>query len=63
MNEEVTFILDSAKEAMDSAMAHLDLQLQKVRAGKALAEISEVELGVVLPEEEILTPDQPTIGQ
>ncbi|PJA07150.1 MAG: ribosome recycling factor [Flavobacteriales bacterium CG_4_10_14_0_2_um_filter_32_8] len=35
MNEEVTFILDSAKEAMDSAMAHLDLQLQKVRAGKA----------------------------
>ena len=35
MNEEVTFILDSAKEAMDSAMAHLDMQLQKVRAGKA----------------------------
>ena len=37
--------------------------IKKVRAGKALAEISEVELGVVLPEEEILTPDQPTIGQ
>ncbi len=35
MNEEITFIIDSAKEAMDSALAHLDAQLQKVRAGKA----------------------------
>ena len=35
MNEDITFIIDSAKEAMDSALAHLDSQLQKVRAGKA----------------------------
>lgn len=35
MNEEIKFILDSTKEAMDSAMTHLDNQLQKIRAGKA----------------------------
>ncbi len=35
MNEEVSFIIDSAKEAMENAMLHLDSQLQKIRAGKA----------------------------
>ncbi len=35
MNEEIQFILESTKEAMENAMSHLDLQLQKVRAGKA----------------------------
>jgi len=35
MNEEIQFILDGAKEAMDNAMEHLDSQLQKIRAGKA----------------------------
>ena len=35
MNEEIQFILDSAKEAMEGAMSHLDSQLQKIRAGKA----------------------------
>ncbi|MCB0410051.1 MAG: ribosome recycling factor [Flavobacteriales bacterium] len=35
MNEEIQFILDSAKESMQSAIAHLETQLQKVRAGKA----------------------------
>lgn len=35
MNEEIQFIIDSAKEAMESAMNHLDNQLQKIRAGKA----------------------------
>ena len=35
MNEEIDFILDGAKESMDNAMAHLDSQLQKIRAGKA----------------------------
>jgi len=35
MNEEIQFILDSAKEAMESAMTHLDGELQKIRAGKA----------------------------
>lgn len=35
MNEEIQFILDGAKESMDNAMAHLDSELQKIRAGKA----------------------------
>jgi len=35
MNEEIQFILDSAKEAMEAAMVHLEKQLQKIRAGKA----------------------------
>ncbi|MCC7333098.1 MAG: ribosome recycling factor [Flavobacteriales bacterium] len=35
MNEELQFILDSTKEAMNSAIEHLDKQLQKIRAGKA----------------------------
>ncbi len=35
MNEEIEFIMDTSKEAMESAMAHLDVQLQKIRAGKA----------------------------
>lgn len=35
MTEEIDFILDTAKEAMENAMEHLDKQLQKIRAGKA----------------------------
>lgn len=35
MNEEIQFILDTAKEAMENAILHLDSQLQKIRAGKA----------------------------
>ena len=35
MNEEIEFAIDTAKEAMDSAISHLDGQLQKIRAGKA----------------------------
>jgi len=35
MNEEIKFIIDSATEAMDSAMVHLDKELRKIRAGKA----------------------------
>lgn len=35
MNEEVQFILDSAKEAMDNAISHLNKQLANIRAGKA----------------------------
>ena len=35
MNEEIQFILDAAKEAMENAMIHLDSELQKIRAGKA----------------------------
>ena len=35
MTEDIQFIIDSTKEAMESAMNHLDNQLQKIRAGKA----------------------------
>ena len=35
MNEEVDFCLDSAKEGMDKAIIHFDLELLKIRAGRA----------------------------
>jgi ribosome recycling factor len=35
MNEELQFILDSAKEAMDAALKHLEKQFVNIRAGKA----------------------------
>lgn len=35
MNEEIKFILDSTKEAMDNAQKHLEKQLLNIRAGKA----------------------------
>ncbi len=35
MNEEITFILDAAKESMDAAMVHLEKEFIKIRAGKA----------------------------
>jgi len=35
MNEEVTFVIDSAKESMDAAISHLEKELVKIRAGKA----------------------------
>ncbi|WP_299160123.1 ribosome recycling factor [uncultured Tenacibaculum sp.] len=35
MNEEIDFILDSAKEAMNSAIEHLVKELRSIRAGKA----------------------------
>ncbi|MBT8188043.1 MAG: ribosome recycling factor [Croceitalea sp.] len=35
MNEEITFIMDSAKESMDGALAHLEKAFVKIRAGKA----------------------------
>ncbi|MGF1558152.1 MAG: ribosome recycling factor [Flavobacteriaceae bacterium] len=35
MNEEIDFILDAAKESMDAAMAHLEKEFVKIRAGKA----------------------------
>jgi len=35
MNEEVTFIIDSAKEGMESAIAHLVKEFGNIRAGKA----------------------------
>lgn len=35
MNEEITFLLDAAKESMDGAMEHLEKAFMKIRAGKA----------------------------
>ena len=35
MNEEIKFILDTTKEGMDSAIAHLEKMFVKIRAGKA----------------------------
>ncbi len=35
MNEEIQFIVDTAKEAMDKALKHLEKQLSNIRAGKA----------------------------
>jgi len=35
MNEEIEFIIDTAKEAMDAAIKHLEKQLVNIRAGKA----------------------------
>ena len=35
MNEEIDFIIDGTKEAMEAAMVNLNSQLQKIRAGKA----------------------------
>ena len=35
MNEEIQFILDSAKEQMDSAIHHLEVEFVNIRAGKA----------------------------
>ena len=35
MDEEIKFILDSTKEAMDNAITHLEKQFTNIRAGKA----------------------------
>ena len=35
MNEDIQFILDTTKEAMDSAIKHLEKQFVNIRAGKA----------------------------
>lgn len=35
MNEEIDFIIDSAKESMQNALKHLEKELLNIRAGKA----------------------------
>jgi ribosome recycling factor len=35
MEEEIQFVIDSAKEAMTKAVKHLEVELTKIRAGKA----------------------------
>ncbi|MBO3115502.1 ribosome recycling factor [Winogradskyella sp. DF17] len=46
MNEEIQFILDTAKEAMDAAIKHLEKEFVNIRAGKA----SPAMLGSVMVE-------------
>ncbi|MCR9265194.1 MAG: ribosome recycling factor [Flavobacteriaceae bacterium] len=46
MDEEVKFVLDSAKESMDGSISHLEKALVKIRAGKA----SPVMLSTVMVE-------------
>lgn len=46
MNEEIQFILDTTKEAMDNAIKHLEKQFVNIRAGKA----SPAMLGSVMVE-------------
>jgi ribosome recycling factor len=46
MNEDVQFILDTAEEAMENAMKHLEKQFVNIRAGKA----SPAMLGSVMVE-------------
>lgn len=41
MEEEVSFILDHAKEQMQKAIMHLDAELLKIRAGKASPQMLE----------------------
>ncbi|MDQ3191975.1 MAG: ribosome recycling factor [Bacteroidota bacterium] len=41
MEEEVSFILDHAKEQMQKAILHLDAELLKIRAGKASPQMLE----------------------
>lgn len=35
MTEEINFVLDSTREGMDKAVKHLEVELAKIRAGKA----------------------------
>ena len=69
MNEEIDFIIDSTKEAMNNAVSHLEKELRSIRAGKAspamLANIqvdyygSQTPLGQVA---NVNTPDARTIS-
>jgi ribosome recycling factor len=69
MNEEIEFILETTKEAMTSAIAHLEKELRAIRAGKAtpamLANVmvdyygSQTPLGQVA---NVTTPDPRTIA-
>jgi ribosome recycling factor len=69
MSEEIEFILDTTKEAMTSAVAHLEKELRAIRAGKAtpamLANVmvdyygSQTPLGQVA---NVTTPDPRTIA-
>ena len=69
MNEELEFIIDSAKEAMNGAIKHLEKELRTIRAGKAtpsmLANVQVDYYGSKTPLSQIAnvnTPDARTIS-
>jgi ribosome recycling factor len=69
MNEEIDFILDTAKEAMDKAIEHLIKELRSIRAGKAtpamLANVQVDYYGSATPLSQVAnvnTPDARTIS-
>lgn len=69
MNEEIEFILDTAKEAMNNALEHLVKELRAIRAGKASpAMLSNVQVdyyGSATPLSQVAnvgTPDARTIS-
>jgi ribosome recycling factor len=69
MNEEIEFIIDSAKEQMESAILHLEKSLRNIRAGKAtpsmLAGVSVDYYGAKTPLSQVAnvnTPDGRTIS-
>ena len=69
MNEEIEFILDSDKEGMNSALAHLVKELRTIRAGKAtpamLGNVKVNYYGALTPLSQIAnvsTPDPRTIS-
>lgn len=69
MNEEIEFILDSAKESMSNAIEHLIKELRTIRAGKAtpamLTNIMVDYYGALTPLSQIAnvsTPDPRTIS-
>lgn len=67
--EEIDFIIDGAKEAMDNAIAHLEKELRSIRAGKAspamLANVQVDYYGSQTPLSQVAnvnTPDARTIS-
>ena len=69
MNEEIDFIIDTAKEQMDNAILHLEKELRNIRAGKAtpsmLAGVSVDYYGSQTPLSQVAnvnTPDARTIS-
>ena len=69
MNEEIEFILDTAKEAMNNAIEHLIKELRTIRAGKAtpsmLANVMVDYYGAQTPLSQVAnvnTPDARTIS-
>lgn len=69
MEDEIEFIIDSAKEGMDKAIDHLKKQLQNIRAGKAnpamLGSVMVEYYGAQTPLQQVAnvnTPDARTIS-